>query len=39
MLKHEEAIVEVTPSGGAAAADLPNEERLLKLHPSYEISS
>ena len=39
MLKHEEAIIEVVPVGGEIAADTPNEERMLKLHPSYEISS
>lgn len=39
MLKHEEAIVEVVPPGADVSADTPNEERMLKLHPSYEISS
>ena len=39
MLKHEEAIIEVVPVGGEIAADTPNEDRMLKLHPSYEISS
>ena len=39
MLKHEEAVIEVVPVGAGADADIPNEDRMLKLHPSYEISS
>lgn len=39
MLKHEEAVIEVVPVGREVDADIPNEDRVLKLHPSYEISN
>lgn len=37
MLKHEESIIEVSQPS-EENRDMPNEERILRLHPSYEIS-
>ena len=34
MLKHEESLIDV----GNNNEEIPNEDRILKLHPSYEVA-